>query len=137
MQGVTTSQQHSPSNSLLFVPASCRLLYQSQVVPAVCQALQRALDSRAEPSSCIPSVQPAAHSDAGKTHQQSQQQWSPAEAGDAGGLVPALVEALLEFSYSPQLCQQLLQAGVLSVLAQLLLPEAAAGMGSRLSTQVG
>jgi hypothetical protein len=47
------------------------------------------------------------------------------------------VESLLEFSNSPQLCQQLLQAGVLSVLAHLLLPEAAAGMGSRLSTQVG
>lgn len=54
----------------------------------------------------------------------------------AGGLISALVSALLEFSYSPQLCEQLLQAGVLPLLAQLLLSEAQAGMTSTLSTQV-
>jgi hypothetical protein len=57
-------------------------------------------------------------------------------AGDGRRLVPALVSALLEFSYSPQLCEQLLQAGIMPALAQLLLPEAHAGMNSKLSTQV-
>lgn len=82
-------------------------------------------------------TQPTAHSATGHIRKQEQEQELPWDEANADGLVPALVAALLEFSYSPQLCQQLLQAGVLSVLSQLLLPEAAAGMGSRLSTQVG
>lgn len=52
-------------------------------------------------------------------------------------MVAVLTSALLEFSYCPRLCEQLLEAGLLPVLSTLLLPEAAAGMSSKLSTQVG
>lgn len=65
-----------------------------------------------------------------------QQQLTGPAAGGSCRLAPSLVSALLEFSYSPQLCEQLLQAGVLPALAQLLLPEAHAGMHSKISTQV-
>jgi hypothetical protein len=51
--------------------------------------------------------------------------------------VPALVSLLLELSFSPHLCGQLLDAQVLLMLAQLLQQEAAGGMSSMLVTQVG
>jgi hypothetical protein len=48
-----------------------------------------------------------------------------------------LVSLLLELSFSPYLCGQLLEANVLLLLAQLLQQEAAAGMSSMMATQVG
>ena len=39
---------------------------------------------------------------------------------EGGKLVVALTQALLSFSYSGELCQQLLQAGVLAVLTAML-----------------
>lgn len=97
--------------------ASCRLLYDSQVVPAVCSALRHAVINNSGSSRSV----------SGR----------PDPAAGPDGLVAVLTSALLQFSYCPHLCEQLLEAGLLPVLSTLLCPEAAAGMSSKLSIQVG
>lgn len=146
---------------------SCSLLFESQVVPAVCLALQHACACASLPppaaaaaatsrcphvgvDACTGCSTPGRQQDRhGEGALQQQSKTPPKQpphrneheglvasdgAGAPSSLIAALVAALLEFSHSPQLCEQQLEAGVLPVLAQLLLSES--GISSKLNTQV-
>eukprot|EP00879_Flechtneria_rotunda_P015714 GHRR01016436.1.p1 GENE.GHRR01016436.1~~GHRR01016436.1.p1 ORF type:complete len:560 (+),score=213.16 GHRR01016436.1:608-2287(+) len=132
--GLQGAQAGEPSTlKRLYEQHQC-LLSRSSIALAVCSALQTALNNRAA----------AWHSSTIRSFfwpGDSSNQQHPSSSGslDSPPLVPALLAAVLNFSYSGELCQQLLDAGVLAQLTQLLQLAAskeAAGPADKLTVQV-
>lgn len=111
---------------------ACSMLAHSNIAPAVCAALQTALNA----GGCI---QRPASSSGAASRPGSGINNSHSDAA-APSLVAALVLALLNFSYSSALCKQLLKAGLLPLmvkLMQMLVPCNDTSSPSKLLTQVG
>lgn len=141
----TNTQTSAIACTVCTSATACSLLHQSSITPALCALLQAALRNPAESSTYQCSSNSSSRQDSSSPPAtcRSGSGSRPSSASQppgcpANSLVNSVVSALLNFSYSAPLCEQLLQHGVVQQLVRLLqaLVNSESNQGTKLVNRV-